>query len=372
MMRFHRQALIPGWSQKRLIHARILVAGAGALGNEVLKSLALLGIGHLSVVDLDDIEESNLSRCVLFRDKDIGLSKAYVATERIRELNPTGTATAIRANLLYDIGAGFLEEFDLVLGCVDSIGARWKLNRLARRAKRTWIDAGIDAFCGQIALYSPVEGSCYECGMTDSMWQRATAGNSCLLPQSLHEDRPLVPTTIILTSITAALQVQEACAFLMNGSKAETQASLAAGGRLAIRVAPYELSTLRTRIRATCLAHGEPDGTALPVHLDNTVTVGALLSATHATSLSLDWDIAQSLRCETCDKNESIHSPVWRLPSSTLHCPDCSHLRLLTQIHSIERGGPIASVPLVELGVAPKSHLLLHRSNGQEFWCKID
>ena len=86
--RYDRQSLIGWWDQDRLARARFLVIGAGALGNEVLKLLALMGAGSILVYDMDRIERSNLSRGVLFREGDEGLRKAEVAVRRLREMNP--------------------------------------------------------------------------------------------------------------------------------------------------------------------------------------------------------------------------------------------------------------------------------------------
>src|SRR5581483_10388459 len=83
---FDRQMLIAGWDQEKLRKAKVMVVGAGAIGNEALKNLALLGFGHLLIVDFDTIAPSNLSRTVLFRPEDVGRSKALVAAERVREL----------------------------------------------------------------------------------------------------------------------------------------------------------------------------------------------------------------------------------------------------------------------------------------------
>src|ERR1700710_2812493 len=80
--RYSRLRLIPWWRQERLAAAKVLVVGAGALGNEVIKNLALLGIGTTYLIDLDDVEPSNLSRSVLFRQADGGRPKAVVAAER--------------------------------------------------------------------------------------------------------------------------------------------------------------------------------------------------------------------------------------------------------------------------------------------------
>src|SRR5437588_11469685 len=80
--RYGRLRLIPWWRQDRLAAARILVVGAGALGNEVLKNLALLGVGTVYVIDRDVVETSNLSRSVLFRAEDGGRPKAEGAARR--------------------------------------------------------------------------------------------------------------------------------------------------------------------------------------------------------------------------------------------------------------------------------------------------
>src|SRR3977135_3033483 len=77
--RFHRFKLISWWDQDRLKNAKVLVIGAGALGNELLKNLSLLGIGNVVVADMDRIENSNLSRSVLYRAKDNGQLKATAA-----------------------------------------------------------------------------------------------------------------------------------------------------------------------------------------------------------------------------------------------------------------------------------------------------
>ena len=77
--RYSRLRLIPWWDQEKLKNACILVVGAGAIGNELIKNLALLGIGSILIVDMDQIEQTNLTRSVLFRAGDVGRYKAEVA-----------------------------------------------------------------------------------------------------------------------------------------------------------------------------------------------------------------------------------------------------------------------------------------------------
>ena len=94
--RYSRLRLIPWWDQARIAACRVLVIGAGALGNEILKNLALLGFRRVVVVDLDRIEVSNLSRTVLYRREDVGEQKAVAAARAYRALSRGRTGPADR------------------------------------------------------------------------------------------------------------------------------------------------------------------------------------------------------------------------------------------------------------------------------------
>jgi len=74
--RYDRHHLIDWWQQERLKSAKVLIAGAGALGNEVLKNLALVGVGNITIIDFDTVSITNLTRSVLFRESDVGLQKS--------------------------------------------------------------------------------------------------------------------------------------------------------------------------------------------------------------------------------------------------------------------------------------------------------
>src|SRR4051812_45338895 len=127
--RFHRFRLIRWWDQQKLARAKVLVIGAGALGNEILKNLALLGIGNVLVVDLDNVENSNLSRSVLFRAKDNGTPKAAAAARAAREIYPDQRIHALSANAVYDLGMGAYRWADVVMGGLDNREARLSINR---------------------------------------------------------------------------------------------------------------------------------------------------------------------------------------------------------------------------------------------------
>ena len=125
--RYSRLRLIPWWDQERLKNATVMVVGAGAIGNELIKNLTLLGIGRILIYDMDSIENTNLTRSVLYRAKDVGRYKAEVAAERAKEMNPDVKAKAFIANIIDDVGLGVFRRMDVVLGGLDNREARLRM-----------------------------------------------------------------------------------------------------------------------------------------------------------------------------------------------------------------------------------------------------
>src|SRR5437016_6216452 len=146
--RFSRFHMIGWWDQRKLSRAKVLVIGAGALGNEIIKNLALLGVGNVFVVDRDAIEGSNLSRSVLFRAEDCGRLKADVAVAAAKNVYPGLHARAFNGNVVYDVGLGLFRWADVIIGGLDNREARVAINRAASRAGKVWIDGAIERLDG--------------------------------------------------------------------------------------------------------------------------------------------------------------------------------------------------------------------------------
>src|SRR5437868_11258327 len=102
--RFARLEAIEWWDQALLARSKVLVIGAGALGNEVVKNLALLGVGNLVIADMDRVELSNLSRSVLFRETDENKLKAECAAAAARQIFPDIKVKALAGNILAELG----------------------------------------------------------------------------------------------------------------------------------------------------------------------------------------------------------------------------------------------------------------------------
>ena len=209
--------MLSWWHKEKVRDAKVMVVGAGALGNEVLKNLALLNVGNILIVDYDTIEFANLSRSVLFREKDCegGKLKADVAAERIKEMNPNVKVTVINGDISCDVGYGILRRMDVVIGCLDNRLARRNINRACYRTQKKWIDGAIENLMGQAIAYVPGK-SCYECTLSQNDMDiiRYQMGCADVARRNLALGR--IPTTPISASIIAAVQVQEALKVIHN------------------------------------------------------------------------------------------------------------------------------------------------------------
>lgn len=154
---YARQQLIDGWDQEVINNGVIMIIGVGALGCEIAKDFALMGIKKLILVDLDTIETSNLSRQMLFRPGDEGRAKAEVAAERLLEMNPY-LKVDYYFEKLQKLPMGVYEEADIVVGALDNFNARLDLNKICLRIKKPMVEGATHAFEGHVQIVIP-EGS---------------------------------------------------------------------------------------------------------------------------------------------------------------------------------------------------------------------
>lgn len=211
--RYSRLELINWWDQKILSGAKIFVAGCGALGNEIIKNLAMLGIGEICVADMDNVEESNLSRSILFRYEDKGRPKAEVACQRAKEINESININYFIGNI-FSLGTGVFRDFDIVIGGLDNREARLFINQSCWKVNRPWIDGAIEVLTGVARMFIPPDGACYECTMSETDYKILNKRKSCMMLgiDEIHEGK--IPTTPTISSIIAGLQVQEAVKYL--------------------------------------------------------------------------------------------------------------------------------------------------------------
>ncbi|MCI0416395.1 ThiF family adenylyltransferase [bacterium] len=205
--RYQRLRLIRWWDQTKLRGASALVVGAGALGNEVVKNLALLGLGNIWIIDFDRIETTNLTRSALFRAGDVQQWKAEVLAARAGELNPDCRTHALVRDARFDLGLSFLKGIDVIFGCLDNREARYYMNRNCYLLKKIYIDGGLDTLNGSVTVFHPPETACYECTLGSADRQELQKRISCLKSTD-PEIKQHVPTAPTIASIVGGLQVQ--------------------------------------------------------------------------------------------------------------------------------------------------------------------
>ena len=161
--KYDRQERLLIWNQKIIEKSTILVVGVGGTGSEVCKNLALMGIGHLILVDSDTIEFSNLNRQMLFREEDIGKLKAEITKLRLKELFNPNIIIESHSTLIQDLPQKILEKADVIAGCVDNFLARQYLNSIAIELNKPFIDSATDGYIGQIRYIKKGKTACLAC-----------------------------------------------------------------------------------------------------------------------------------------------------------------------------------------------------------------
>lgn len=271
--------LLSWFKKEKVKDARVLVAGAGALGNEVVKNLALFGVGHIYVVDFDQIEISNLTRSVLFREEDAynHSFKADIVAKRAMEINPQIKVTPIVGNLFSEVGFGLYNSVDVVIGCLDSRIARYQLNRLCMRAGKTWIDGSIENMTGAVRVYAPGK-SCYECGLSREEFNNIMLRTGCADVVRTQGKAGRIATTPISASIVGAMQVQEAMKVIHQEEGQETPFKTLEGKMLRYEGLTNSMNIYKfASWKSSCPAHERWDKITQGIELSATNTVAQVL-----------------------------------------------------------------------------------------------
>ncbi len=155
---------IGGPGQARLRAARVVVVGAGGLGDPALLYLAAAGVGALRVIDDDVVSLSNLQRQILFGMADIDAPKAEAARAALARINPGVAVDARMARLGAGNAAELLEGATLVIDGSDNFATRYAVNAACVAAGRPLLSAAMSQWEGQISLFDPARGGpCYRC-----------------------------------------------------------------------------------------------------------------------------------------------------------------------------------------------------------------
>jgi adenylyltransferase/sulfurtransferase len=349
--RFDRFRLIGWWDQQRLGRAKALVVGAGALGNEIIKNLALLGWGNLLIVDKDRIENSNLSRSVLYRENDTGQSKAEVAARAARGIYPGINVRHVDGDVVHDVGLGLYRWADVVFGGLDNREARLAINRCCGKLNRPWIDGAIEQIQGCARVFVP-GGPCYECTMSELDWRLLERRRSCNLLTRSEMEAGKTPTTPTISSIIAGVQCQE-------GVKLIHGLDTIRGKGWVFEGLSGDSYLVEYQRKADCYSH-DPLGEVISLPSgSSTMTVAEMLDEVRRTlggnvELELSRDLLEKLVCPRCGREESCFTSLGRVGLEQAYCPSCGDSRReAVTFHRIRGSESFLDRTVREIGIPP-------------------
>jgi molybdopterin/thiamine biosynthesis adenylyltransferase/DNA-binding transcriptional regulator YhcF (GntR family) len=343
--------LISWWEKEKVEKASVMVVGAGALGNEVIKNLALMGVGHILIVDFDTVELANLSRSVLFRESDSSRNKAEVAAARAKELNPNVKVQYLHGDISNQVGLGIFRRMDVIIGCLDNREARLAVNRFAYWVGKPWVDGAIQELYGLVRVFIPGQGACFECSLTEQARRDLAVRYSCPLLARENVLLGKVPTTPTIASIIGAMQAQEALK-LIHGMPVEP------GKVTHFNGLTNEMHTSAYTAREDCESHWSyGEITELPLSA-GTTTLAEFARIVQAdlgaeTVIELDQELILSLTCPQCGTHEEVLRPMSLVGFKAAHCPVCGILREIEMTHTITGKEPFAHLSLAAAGIPP-------------------
>ena len=195
LVRYGRQILYPSFGeegQRKLKQSHVVVAGLGGLGTAASVYLACAGIGHITMVDCDFVELSNLNRQILHWEQDIGEKKPLSAAQKLTGLNPSIEVTPIFERITEDNVRDIIKGAHTVIDGMDNFETRFILNSACVGEGIPFIHAGINGLLGEITTIIPGKTPCF----------------ACIFPQSPGEGGAF-PVFGVTPALVAILQVTE-------------------------------------------------------------------------------------------------------------------------------------------------------------------
>ena len=370
--RFSRFRLIPWWDQKKLQAARVLVIGAGALGNEILKNLALLGFERIVVVDVDRIEESNLSRAILFSSEDVGSFKAQAAARSLQKIAPQARVRSLVANVVQNCGLGLFAWSDVIIAGLDNREARLWINRCAWKMNRPWIDGAIEGINGVARVFVAGIAPCYECTLGETDWKLLEQRMSCNLLLREANTEGKVATTPTISSVIAGIEVQEAVK-LLHGMP-----TLASHG-FVFEGLNHTSYKVEYTANLDCMSHFTfADVVELPqksseLTLEDLRQRGAKDLGAADVVVEFSRDIVHELQCPQCGSREERFVPVGSIRYEEGPCPRDGQMRVVKTIHSYSGSESFGGRTLREIGLPPYDVFSVRSGEAEKaYWIKGD
>ena len=349
------------FTRPRMRRLKCVLAGAGALGNEVARVLGLLGVGSVTLVDPDVVEASNLPRSIFFWSKNAaGQNKAAVVSDAASSLFPETRWTA-EGREIADLGFQKLAEASVIFSCVDSDAARLEIAYISTKLGIPVIDGGLgqqNYSHGRVTYFAGrKEEACFGCMLRPrkrrellETWDATV--RPCFPPGEGETELVSTPT---MAGIIGSLQVEFGLRLMF-----EAESGIPASSRsVELQIHPArQLQEFRIAVSAECPFH-EPfheSGNGLHPLPRPEASFAELLGSTGSDAVLLDWPICTEAKCSDCGHD---WKPMLRLATlRRKRCPMCGSANIREQeiVRSIGLESPWCNASPAALQL-PANHL---------------
>jgi Dinucleotide-utilizing enzymes involved in molybdopterin and thiamine biosynthesis family 2 len=166
LRRYSKQIMIPeigAAGQEKLKKSKVLVVGAGGLGCPVLQYLVAAGVGKVTIVEYDMVNETNLQRQILYGSDDVGKLKSIIAKNRLDHLNSLVETEIFNLRLDASNALRILKDFDIIVDATDNLGSRFIINDACVILNKPMVHGAIYKFEGQVSVFNYDGGPTYRC-----------------------------------------------------------------------------------------------------------------------------------------------------------------------------------------------------------------
>lgn len=236
LIRYERQILYPRFGEEgqgRLKQSHVVVAGLGGLGSAASMYLACAGVGHITIVDSDFVELSNLNRQILHWEEDAGEKKPLSAAQKLTKLNSSIEVTPVCERVTADNVRDIIKGAQVVIDGMDNFETRFILNSACVAEGIPFIHAGVHGLLGEVTTIVPGETPCL----------------ACIFP-SVPGRKRRIPVFGVTPALIAMLQVTEAIKLLAGFG------NLLAGKMLYIDIERMEFNLANLTKRPNCKVCG--------------------------------------------------------------------------------------------------------------------
>jgi hypothetical protein len=351
------------FARPKVRNLRAIVVGAGALGNEVVKALGLMGVGHVLVIDPGRVEPSDLTRSVFFRAADcIGCNKATSLIETAQRWFPDTSFAALGLEIA-DAGYGHLLGGSILFSCVDSDLARLEIASVSISTNLPVCDAGLGTpnySHGRVSWFPTGAGACFGCKLTARKRRELLMfWDATIRPCNDLDSPQLAPSTPTMAAITGSLQVELGLRWLTQNLAESTTFEISLDGQ-------PRGSTFRTPRSSTCPLHERQDAPRYALPRPDATFDELFQSVIGSNCVVLDWPVTVRVRCLDCAFEWAPMRRAAAVRRSCV-CPSCESRSMLEleSIRVVERDSQWSRLAPSALGLPENHRYAMRFENGE-------